>query len=354
LEEHVGSTGAVKKTYTIGLDVIAQQSPDVQTGNTLYLLADGHGSTRALIDAQLALVQKYLYDAYGNMLPGSGLTVEPANAFTSLLYSGEQTDITGLQYLRARYYNPASGRFNRLDPFAGNIQDPLSLHKYLYAHGDPIGLIDPSGEFGVLIVFSALFLVLVGYNYANAPGPGDPTFPNRDGVLEELPYEVAGLGVGHFVLRPVLGFVGRRVFAGSVHTVTGRLSAVFGDYWKIGGGISKEEAETVVKRFGFDLGPASKLQGSRFKNYKHSGGAVLISPADMRAGEIPRVLLAEEIQHGLDRATQEMTKAGYRGLTNEEFHREIFQRVLKNAESGVFDFLTDEDIQGIRKVIEAL
>ncbi len=50
-----------------------------------------------------------------------------------------------MQYLRARYYNPASGSFNRLDPFAGNMQDPQSLHKYLYVHGDPIQGIDPTG-----------------------------------------------------------------------------------------------------------------------------------------------------------------------------------------------------------------
>jgi hypothetical protein len=51
-----------------------------------------------------------------------------------------------MQYLRARYYDVASGTFNRLDPFFGNLQDPQSLHKYLYVHGDPIGGIDPTGE----------------------------------------------------------------------------------------------------------------------------------------------------------------------------------------------------------------
>jgi hypothetical protein len=50
-----------------------------------------------------------------------------------------------MQYLRARYYNPSTGTFNRLDPFAGNTQDPQSLHKYLYTHGDPIQGIDPRG-----------------------------------------------------------------------------------------------------------------------------------------------------------------------------------------------------------------
>jgi RHS repeat-associated protein len=54
---------------------------------------------------------------------------------------------TGLQYLRARYYSPDTGRFNRLDPFIGNTQDPQSLHKYLYAHANPVMGADPTGLF---------------------------------------------------------------------------------------------------------------------------------------------------------------------------------------------------------------
>jgi hypothetical protein len=50
-----------------------------------------------------------------------------------------------MQYLRARYYSPASGTFNRLDPFFGRMQDPQSLHKYLYVHGDPVNGLDPTG-----------------------------------------------------------------------------------------------------------------------------------------------------------------------------------------------------------------
>ena len=49
-------------------------------------------------------------------------------------------------YLRARWYDAQNGRFNRLDPFFGNLSDPQSLHKYAYVHGDPINGIDPSGE----------------------------------------------------------------------------------------------------------------------------------------------------------------------------------------------------------------
>jgi len=45
--------------------------------------------------------------------------------------AGEQYDVvTGLQYLRARYYDPSLGRFNRPDPFAGVLSQPLTLHSY--------------------------------------------------------------------------------------------------------------------------------------------------------------------------------------------------------------------------------
>ena len=52
-------------------------------------------------------------------------------------------------YQSARYYDPSTGRFNRLDDYAGDTFDPQSLHKYLYVQADPIQLVDPSGEFGI-------------------------------------------------------------------------------------------------------------------------------------------------------------------------------------------------------------
>jgi RHS repeat-associated protein len=60
--------------------------------------------------------------------------------------SGEQYDQDlGLYYLRARYYNPATGRFLSRDPFDGYLDDPATLHKYLYVGGDPVNWIDPTG-----------------------------------------------------------------------------------------------------------------------------------------------------------------------------------------------------------------
>jgi RHS repeat-associated protein len=125
-------------------------------------LYDGHGSTRQLTDSAGAIVpnESYSYGAYGVMLGGNPTAGNPAA--TNLLYTGEQYDTSAQSYyLRARYYDPLTGRFNRMDPFAGNMQDPQSLHKYLYCHANPLNGIDPAG----LMFFSLVdFLSALGIN----------------------------------------------------------------------------------------------------------------------------------------------------------------------------------------------
>lgn len=49
-------------------------------------------------------------------------------------------------YLRARNYNPSTGRFISRDSFAGRRSDPLSLNLYTYCRNNPIRYIDPSGH----------------------------------------------------------------------------------------------------------------------------------------------------------------------------------------------------------------
>ena len=100
-------------------------------------------ATCAIDEASIehAVTDKYEYDAFGNKFTVTGST--PNN----YLYRGEQYDSDlGLYYLRARYYNPATGRFVSMDPENGIITDPKTLHKYEYANGDPVNLKDPTGR----------------------------------------------------------------------------------------------------------------------------------------------------------------------------------------------------------------
>jgi len=105
------------------------------------------------------IAEEYDYDAYG-----VAVGFDASSADTNLLYTGEQYDSNLSQYyLRARYYNPANGRFNRMDPFAGNNQDPQSLHKYLYANCSPTMNVDPSGNLsvGLTITIGVIGIVAV-------------------------------------------------------------------------------------------------------------------------------------------------------------------------------------------------
>jgi RHS repeat-associated protein len=95
------------------------------------------------------VTDEYEYDAYGNSFTKQGTT--PNN----YLYRGEQFDSDlGLYYLRARYYNAGTGRFMSRDPEDGKAKIPATLHKYLYAAGNPANRVDPTGRDFVDYVFS--------------------------------------------------------------------------------------------------------------------------------------------------------------------------------------------------------
>jgi RHS repeat-associated protein len=137
LEEYQGTN--LSRVYNYGLALISERQAG--SGMVSYYGTDGHGSTRFLTNPNGAATDSYVYDAYGILISGSGST--PNN----YLYCGQQWDgDLGMYYLRARYYQPDTGRFWTMDTFEGNNEDPLSLHKYLYAQDDPVDNVDPLGQ----------------------------------------------------------------------------------------------------------------------------------------------------------------------------------------------------------------
>ena len=121
---------------------------DTESGND-YFDARYYSSTmgRFLSPDWSAKEDTYDYDAFGNKINSTGSTPN------SYLYRGEYFDSDlSLYYLRARHMNPLTGRFMSRDPKDGRSWDPISLHKYLYAEGNPINLVDPSGRESILEV----------------------------------------------------------------------------------------------------------------------------------------------------------------------------------------------------------
>ncbi len=145
LEEVAG--GSTVASYSYGHDLLSQD----RAGASSFYLYDGLGSTRMLSDDLGSITDEYDYEAFGQVVNQSGTTE------SSYLFAGEQFD-SGLDqyYLRARYYNQASGRFTQMDTWMGINQDPISLHRYLYANTEPANHIDPTGHFTLISTIRAI------------------------------------------------------------------------------------------------------------------------------------------------------------------------------------------------------
>ena len=137
----IDSEGNAVAIYNVGADLVSQE----RSGKTSIYLYDGHGSVVGLANENGKVTDTYAYDAFGNLLKSTGSTKN------HYCYCGEQFDpVTGLYYLRARYMNPSVGRFITMDSYEGSIDDPVSLHKYLYANANPVSNSDPSGYKNVM------------------------------------------------------------------------------------------------------------------------------------------------------------------------------------------------------------
>jgi RHS repeat-associated protein len=107
-------------------------------GKVQYLHHDQAGSTRLITGETGSVEGKCSYSPYGTP------TCE-GSATSPLGYDGEYTNSdTGLQYLRARSYDPSTGQFTSSDPIA-----PLTGEPYSFAGDSPLMYSDPLGlDFG--------------------------------------------------------------------------------------------------------------------------------------------------------------------------------------------------------------
>ena len=130
--EFRGADLAVRYFHGPGVDqVLAEERPG---GAVQWLLTDHLGSTRAMVSSAGA-VQIVSYDSYGN--PTGALPTR--YGFTGREYDAE----TGLYNYRARYYDPATGRFISEDPAGINSGD-WNFQRYV-ANG-PVLFNDPTGQ----------------------------------------------------------------------------------------------------------------------------------------------------------------------------------------------------------------
>ncbi|MGT2911558.1 DNRLRE domain-containing protein [Streptococcus cameli] len=127
-----------KDTYTYGDG--RSSYLDNQTDKSYDYLTNQAGSVTGLVqDGQS--VASSSYNLYGSTKESTDTTGNP------FAYNGEARDVTGLDYLRARYYDSEAGTFLTEDSYQGELTDPLSQNRYSYVHNNPVNYTDPSGHF---------------------------------------------------------------------------------------------------------------------------------------------------------------------------------------------------------------
>ncbi len=103
---------------------------------TSSYLTDQLGSTIALADSSGEPTTEYTYDPFGATTSTGATSTNPYQ------YTGRENDSTGLQYNRARYYSPTTGRFTSQDPLG---LEGSGTNLYAYTGDNPLNGDDPSG-----------------------------------------------------------------------------------------------------------------------------------------------------------------------------------------------------------------
>ena len=204
--EEITANGVNK--YYRGIEII-------KNDDNLYYLYNGQGDVAILTDSTGNIVANYIFDAYGN--------TDSENAvYNNFGYRGEYADAeSGLIYLRARMYNPETGRFINEDP----IRDGLNW--YVYCGGNPVMFVDPWG----------MYYIKENYKYCMCGDPRCHSFKTKTGTYTVVKDNwftasgrtivgefVPGGGVINYAIETMCGVVGGNSKTTGLSTVEGIFS----------------------------------------------------------------------------------------------------------------------------------
>ena len=135
LIEEVNSAGAVVARYAQGLN-LDEPLAMLRSSATSYYEQDGLGTATSLSNGAGALAQTYTFDSFGKQTNSSGSLTNPFQ------YAGREFDSeSSLYYMRARYFDPSTGRFISEDPISFDGGENF----YAYTRNSPVDLKDPFG-----------------------------------------------------------------------------------------------------------------------------------------------------------------------------------------------------------------
>lgn len=153
-------------------------------GSTYYYVTNYRGDVIRIVNGTGTLVASYSYDPWGKPISKSENTSVAGQPlrYASYVFDGE----TNLYYLKARYYDPETARFVSRDPIRGHV-DPMSQNSYVYSVGDPVNLVDPSGNFAETAL-DAASIGLSAYDLYNNPSWGNAGYLAWDVAAAFIPF----------------------------------------------------------------------------------------------------------------------------------------------------------------------
>ncbi|MBL1148903.1 MAG: hypothetical protein HND42_01660 [Armatimonadetes bacterium] len=129
--------------YGVGARGIDWMEKSGSGGGVSFPLYDGHGNMIATLSrsgsGSFAVSNARSYDVWGSVRSGSSSGYPNTRYCANLGH--KQDDESGLLYMRARYYEPWTGRFVTEDP----ARDGWNW--FVYCGSDPVNRIDPTGKF---------------------------------------------------------------------------------------------------------------------------------------------------------------------------------------------------------------
>lgn len=158
------------------------KSDGIANKKYLYLQRDYQGSIVAITDQTGAVVEKRLFDAWGDIAKvqdGAGNTLAGLTILDRGYTGHEHLQSVGFINMNARLYDPKLHRFLQPD---NNIQDPFNTqnyNRYGYVMNNPLKYTDPTGEF-----WSYIAAALATYIYGGAAtGEANPLKWNLNNVM---------------------------------------------------------------------------------------------------------------------------------------------------------------------------
>ena len=130
-----GGTLITRRIYGDATDALLAR---IDSNGVAWYLTDNLGSVRDITNSSGTLIDHRDYDSFGNLIYESAPTYGDRYGWTGREFDAE----TDLQYNRARWYDPATGRWMSQDPLGFDAGDS---NLYRYVNNRPTDGNDPSG-----------------------------------------------------------------------------------------------------------------------------------------------------------------------------------------------------------------